>query len=50
VANSYVANQILQNLAGKYLRYQSHPAMDAKLLAIRGDYARALLSAVLQGV
>src|ERR1051325_3699208 len=44
------ANQVVQNIAIESLRNQSHAAVHAELLAIRGDDAGALLAAVLERV
>src|SRR5713101_7041799 len=43
-------NQIMQDVRGKNLRNQPHSLMGAKLFAVGGHNARALLAAMLQSV
>jgi len=50
MANTDVSDHVMQNVALKYLRNESHPLVSVEELAIGGYDPSALLTTVLQGV
>jgi hypothetical protein len=50
VTNSYVPNQIVQDVSAKNLRDQAHPFVTAELFAIGCNNAGAFLPAVLERI
>ena len=50
VADGHLADQVVQDVAVEDLRHQAHALVRAKLPAVGGDDAGALLAAMLQGV
>ena len=50
VADGRVAHEPVQHIAGEDLRHQAHAPVDVEGLAVGRDDARALLSAMLEGV